>query len=83
MVPCFWGQGSVGPIEVSVLNLYKFQRPRGCYYSASQGCPPSIQCHLTHGGLREAQGLERGGSQPKVTQPVHGDQKPEVCVQKM
>lgn len=41
MVPHFWGQDSVGPVEASVLNLYKFQRPQGCYYSASQkGCPP-------------------------------------------
>lgn len=33
-----------------------------------------MQCHLTHGVLHEAGGLERGSSLPGVTQPVHGYQ---------
>lgn len=73
MVPHFWEQGSAGPTEAAVFNLYKFRRPRGCCYVASQGCP-QMQCHLTHGVLYEARGLERGSSLPGVTQPVHGDQ---------
>lgn len=73
MAPPLWEQGSKGPIEPSVLNFYKFQRPRSCCCFTSQG-RPQTQCHLTPGGLREA----GGSTLPKLARPVHCDKNPEV-----
>lgn len=83
--PSLLGAGLSGPRRgICLESLQVPKATRLLLRGKPEGVPPPPDAmSFDTRGVSVKHKTERGSSQPKVTQPVHGDQNPEVCMYEM